>query len=81
MLQKFAGLEATGHLDGMTEEVMSRARCGVRDIAPPRVRRYALHGSRWKTRSLTYRVSKYPRRGLGRRAVDRIIRHSSDNTS
>ena len=37
-----------------------------------RRKRYALHGSRWKTNTLTYRVSKYPSR-LSSFTTDRVI--------
>jgi matrix metalloproteinase-14 (membrane-inserted) len=85
-LQAFAGLEQTGVIDRETEKVMSMKRCGVKDIdeenrdkfgmlsklsESSRHKRYALHGSRWKTKTLTYRISKYPsRRGLSRNIVD-----------
>ena len=39
-----------------------------------RDKRYALQGSRWKVKDLTYRVSKYPvRSGLSRRQVDETM--------
>ena len=39
-----------------------------------RDKRYALQGSRWKVKDLTYRVSKYPvRSGLSRREVDETM--------
>lgn len=34
-----------------------------------RSKRYALQGSRWKVKALTYRISKYPKR-LSRQDVD-----------
>ena len=37
-----------------------------------RRKRFALHGSRWKTSTLTYRVTKYPSR-LSSRTTDRVI--------
>ena len=37
-----------------------------------RFRRYALHGSRWKTKVLTYRVSRYPSR-MSSRKVDKVV--------
>ena len=85
-LQAFAGLEQTGEMDRETEEVMRRRRCGVNDIvedaqgnlgilsrlsASRRHKRYALQGSRWKPRVLTYRITKYPsKKGLSRNDVD-----------
>jgi len=45
---------------------MSAPRCGVKDKvgfgSDSRSKRYALQGSRWKVKNLTYRISKYPRR-------------------
>ena len=37
-----------------------------------RKKRYALHGSRWKTSRLTYRISKYPSK-LSSFTTDRVI--------
>ena len=61
--QSFAGLPQTGELDQETVRMMNRPRCGVRDMASSssgREKRYALQGSRWKVKNLTYRISKYP---------------------
>ena len=76
--QAFAGIRQTGKLNEETMEMMKRRRCGVKDIQEDgkfqnktevitvlRKKRFALQGSRWKTRSLTYRVTKYPsKKGL-----------------
>ncbi|XP_061497686.1 matrix metalloproteinase-14 isoform X5 [Anopheles gambiae] len=74
--QSFAGLNVTGELDGETMQLMSLPRCGVKDKvgfgSDTRSKRYALQGSRWKVKDLTYRISKYPRR-LERTAVDKEI--------
>lgn len=71
--QSFAGLNVTGELDSETTELMSLPRCGVRDKigfgSDSRSKRYALQGSRWKVKNLTYRISKYPKR-LKRSDVD-----------
>lgn len=57
-------------------ELMSLPRCGVRDKVgfgtDSRSKRYALQGSRWKVKALTYRISKYPKR-LNRAEVDKEI--------
>merc|ERR1711892_1260160 len=60
--QAFAGREQSGELDQDTVELMKTPRCGVKDIVGKgaRKKRYALQGSRWKVRTLTYRISKYP---------------------
>ncbi|XP_035785461.1 stromelysin-3-like isoform X1 [Anopheles albimanus] len=74
--QSFAGLNVTGELDSETMQLMSLPRCGVKDRvgfgSDTRSKRYALQGSRWKVKDLTYRISKYPRR-LERTAVDNEI--------
>jgi len=85
--QGFAGLEQTGELDEETLHMMERKRCGVKDIIEddedsPRTRlarrrgkRYALQGSRWRVKNLTYKISKYPtKRGLSKREVDDTMR-------
>ncbi|KAG6453661.1 hypothetical protein O3G_MSEX008266 [Manduca sexta] len=61
--QSFAGLNATGELDEETSKVMSLPRCGVKDkvgFGESRAKRYALQGSRWRVKNLTYKISKYP---------------------
>jgi len=62
--QSFAGLPQTGDLDDNTVRLMNTPRCGVKDIVgkglTTRKKRYALQGSRWKVKDLTYKISKYP---------------------
>ncbi|KRF97984.1 uncharacterized protein Dwil_GK21871, isoform C [Drosophila willistoni] len=73
--QSFAGLNITGELDSETMKLMSLPRCGVRDrvgSADSRSKRYALQGSRWRVKALTYKISKYPKR-LKRADVDAEI--------
>ncbi|XP_030377643.1 stromelysin-3 isoform X2 [Scaptodrosophila lebanonensis] len=73
--QSFAGLNITGELDEETMKLMSLPRCGVRDrvgTADSRSKRYALQGSRWRVKNLTYKISKYPKR-LKRSDVDAEI--------
>ncbi|SPP75687.1 blast:Matrix metalloproteinase-14 [Drosophila guanche] len=73
--QNFAGLNITGELDDETLKLMSLPRCGVRDrvgTGDSRSKRYALQGSRWRVKNLTYKVSKYPKR-LKRVDVDAEI--------
>lgn len=66
----------TGDLDDDTLELMSLSRCGVKDKvgfgSDSRSKRYALQGSRWKVKALTYRISKYPKR-LNKQEVDKEI--------
>ncbi|XP_048514142.1 matrix metalloproteinase-14 isoform X3 [Athalia rosae] len=74
--QSFAGINITGNLDGETAHLMSLPRCGVKDKVGPstdgRSKRYALQGSRWKVKKLTYKISKYPKI-LDRTAVDNEV--------
>ncbi|KQS63139.1 uncharacterized protein Dere_GG19900, isoform B [Drosophila erecta] len=73
--QNFAGLNITGELDAETMKLMSLPRCGVRDrvgTGDSRSKRYALQGSRWRVKNLTYKISKYPKR-LKRVDVDAEI--------
>jgi len=89
--QAFAGLKQTGELDEETMKLMSMRRCGVKDIDDgndfrenitdiptfSRNKRYALQGSRWKTRTLTYKVTKYPsKKGLSRNNVDQTMKRA-----
>lgn len=66
----------TGELDDETTELMSLPRCGVKDKvgfgSDARSKRYALQGSRWKVKGLTYRISKYPKK-LNRDDVDKEV--------
>ncbi|XP_073984475.1 matrix metalloproteinase 1 isoform X2 [Rhodnius prolixus] len=63
--QAFAGLNVTGNLDKETVITMKLPRCGVKDKVgfanDARSKRYALQGSRWRVKNLTYKISKYPR--------------------
>jgi len=77
--QSFAGLPQTGDLDAKTVELMKTPRCGVKDIvgkgATARKKRYALQGSRWKVKTLTYKISKYPTtKRISTTEVDKEIR-------
>lgn len=74
--QGFAGINVTGEVDDETKELMALPRCGVRDKVgfgtDSRAKRYALQGSRWKVKNLTYRISKYPKK-LNKPDVDKEI--------
>uniref|UniRef100_A0A0A9Z365 Matrix metalloproteinase-14 n=2 Tax=Lygus hesperus TaxID=30085 RepID=A0A0A9Z365_LYGHE len=63
--QAFAGLNITGQLDDETKATMRLPRCGVKDkvgyATSSRSRRYALQGSRWRVKNLTYKIAKYPK--------------------
>ncbi|XP_052123975.1 stromelysin-3 isoform X2 [Frankliniella occidentalis] len=77
--QSFVGLNITGNLDTETLKMMSIPRCGVKDkvgvASDLRSKRYALQGSRWRVKNLTYKISKYPSR-LRKRDVDEEIRQA-----
>ncbi|XP_025413981.1 matrix metalloproteinase-16 isoform X2 [Sipha flava] len=79
--QSFAGLNLTGHLDDDTLHFMSMPRCGVRDkvgfATDSRSRRYALQGSRWRVKDLTYKISKYPKL-LDKSETDSEVRKAFD---
>lgn len=87
--QAFAGLEESGQLDSQTIQLMEAPRCGVKDIVEedsdlPRIKvrtkRYALQGSRWRVKDLTYKIAKYPEttEKLSRRDVDVTMRKAFD---
>ena len=72
--QSFAGLNRTGDLDTITMELMKMRRCGVKDTSDTRTKRFALQGSRWRTRELKYKIGKYPIKSkLTRRQVDEAM--------
>jgi len=87
--QNFAGLEETGLLTNETMHLMKTPRCGVKDNVKEddpgiswikvRTKRYALQGSRWRVKDLSYRISKYPSSSiLSRSQVDRTMRKAFD---
>ncbi|CAH1183597.1 unnamed protein product, partial [Phaedon cochleariae] len=75
--QSFAGLQITGELDNETRHTMALPRCGVKDKVgnSDRAKRYALQGSRWKVKDLTYKIAKYPSK-LKRADVDKEIQRA-----
>lgn len=79
--QRFAGLNQTGIVDNETMVMMNTPRCGVKDKVGrgnnARRKRYALQGSRWRVKELTYKISKYPTLPtLTKRIVDEEIQRS-----
>jgi len=78
--QGFAGLNQTGLLDAETVKMMEMPRCGVKDSVGTdqahgrRKKRYALQGSRWRVKELTYKISKYPTGSISRSDVDKEIK-------
>ncbi|XP_044752543.1 macrophage metalloelastase-like [Coccinella septempunctata] len=78
--QSFMGLPVTGRLNKATIKMMSMARCGVKDITArtqQRVKRFAMQGSTWKKKHITYRINKYPK-NLRKEDVD-IMVHKAFN--
>ena len=71
--QTFGGVSETGILDEDTLELMRTPRCGLPDVkvkdGPARMKRFAVQGSRWKKKELTFTVGRYPS-GLSRSEVD-----------
>lgn len=65
-MQRFAGLEMTGELDDRTVEMMKKPRCSLPDVVlssgPQRLRRkrYALSGTVWQKKQLTWRIESFP---------------------
>ncbi|KAM9305070.1 matrix metalloproteinase-25 [Gastrophryne carolinensis] len=65
-MQRFAGLPQTGELDDRTVEMMARPRCSLPDVSPqdgpqgPRRKRYALTGTVWQKKHLTWTVQSFP---------------------
>ena len=72
-MQRFGGVAETGEVDAETAELLRTPRCGLPDHAAARRRRYALQGSRWKKRVLSYTVGKYPT-SLAKYEVDADVR-------
>ncbi|XP_070212983.1 matrix metalloproteinase-16-like [Littorina saxatilis] len=62
--QKMAGINQTGKIDEETQQMMEMPRCGNKDNIQlgngARRKRYALQGSKWAKRELSFRISAYP---------------------
>ena len=61
--------------------MMNKPRCGVKDNVgngnKARRRRYALHGSKWAEKDLTFRISKYSEQ-MSRDDVEREVQRAFD---
>ncbi|XP_037089082.1 matrix metalloproteinase-16-like [Pollicipes pollicipes] len=79
--QQFAGLEVTGELNDVTLAKMRQPRCGVKDKLGPsyrarRRKRYALQGSRWRVKNLSYKITSWPSKLQDEDGVRKAIRDS-----
>ncbi|KRT82321.1 Peptidase [Oryctes borbonicus] len=79
--QEFMGLPMTGKMNAASETVMKMRRCGMPDMDPAqhqrRRKRYALQGSRWRTKAVTYKVTNYSSK-LRRDVIDKELKESFD---
>ncbi|KAB0352888.1 hypothetical protein FD754_017745 [Muntiacus muntjak] len=82
VMQRFAGLSETGVLDPVTVAMMHKPRCSLPDVLGAaglvrRRRRYALSGSVWKKRTLTWRVNSFPQgSALSQETVRTLMHHA-----
>ncbi|XP_045398339.1 matrix metalloproteinase-25 [Lemur catta] len=82
VMQRFAGLPETGLMDPGTIATMHKPRCSLPDVLGVaglvrRRRRYALSGSVWKKRALTWRVRSFPRSSaLSRETVRALMNYA-----
>ncbi|VFV47195.1 matrix metalloproteinase 25 [Lynx pardinus] len=88
VMQRFAGLPETGLLDPVTMATMHRPRCSLPDVLGAaelvrrrrRRRRYALSGSVWKKRTLTWRVHSFPQSSALSQEMVRTLMHHALTT-
>ncbi|XP_054445190.1 matrix metalloproteinase-25 [Pteronotus mesoamericanus] len=81
VMQRFAGLPESGLLDPATMATMHKPRCSLPDVLGVaglvRRRRYALSGSVWKKRTLTWRVQSFPQSSaLSEQTVRTLMHHA-----
>ncbi|KAF7988985.1 hypothetical protein HCN44_007295 [Aphidius gifuensis] len=77
-LQSFAGLPTTGEIDQATSKLMNSRRCGLPDKSDSqhhhsRHKRFAIHGSPWRHRNLTWSLRTERPGGLNTHEVRREL--------
>ncbi|XP_075469260.1 matrix metalloproteinase-25-like [Ascaphus truei] len=78
-MQRFAGIPETGELDDETVQMMQRPRCSLPDIIGTselmrrRRKRYALVGTVWEKKELTWRLDTFPAASLTRDTTRALI--------
>lgn len=76
--QRYAGIPMTGNVDHETMKMVQMPRCGMVDVSHSdstrrRRRRYAVQGSSWKKKSLTYMLQGSPTRTISKTEVEQQI--------
>ncbi|XP_028398595.1 72 kDa type IV collagenase-like [Dendronephthya gigantea] len=77
MFQLYTGLPMTGVVDKKTMEMMAKPRCGMPDFgrtdSTKRRRRYAVQGTIWQKKELTYMNDGRPRNSISETEVEQQV--------